>query len=677
MSLAQDYLAQRGITEETAKLYGLEFDDRVSSKLATERLGRGWPKGEVNEIIWFPITDSSGELISWIARVLPTNSRIPKFVCAVKSDGPPFIPKTVWQSRKTTEQPIIITESPIKALPLCQAGALAIGLNGVWMAASKNGDGTVYLRAEFREFKWLGRQIHLAFDADQSSNPEVLQALIRTALVFYAAGAVVFQLTNWPLDEGKGIDDYLVGKAGTDLAKQKACLSQLLKNAQPFFSTLQRFMLPLVERELRVVGMSAAQRSSLCKQLAKILEVRVSALEKADDALEEEVAPEQKGRLEETIEPWTEPVDGAQLLLKVFGQLQRFIVVDDNACVVICLHILLAYCWDLFHKLPILRFKSPVKRCGKSTALDIIELLTLRPLLTVSVTPASLYRIIEKYHPYILVDEADSYGREDDDLRNIVNAGFDRNRFAIRTNKETLEPEFFATFGCKVLASIGALHETIEDRSIIIDMKRKPRGIEVEELCDVDPKGFIDLRRKLQRWVNDNRDKLKSTKLERPRTLVDRVWNKWRPLLTIAYVIGGCWAAACLKAANDISGASDEERSIGVEALTRIRVLFSEKQKEDELLFSKKDNKHLLPTDDILPYLNSDKEATWADWGKGDDKGLTAKKLANLLKPFGIKSVRRQIDNRQCSGYFFEDFKETFESYLPPETPEKDGEQQF
>src|SRR6516162_6970304 len=154
MSLAKNYLAERGITEETAKLYGLEFDDRVSSKMATERLGRGWPKGEVNEVIWFPITDSNGNVISWIARVLPTIAQLPKFVCPVGSHGPPFIPKPVWQNKKTTDQAIIITESPIKALPLCQAGALAIGLNGVWMAASKNGDGTVYLRAEFREFKW-------------------------------------------------------------------------------------------------------------------------------------------------------------------------------------------------------------------------------------------------------------------------------------------------------------------------------------------------------------------------------------------------------------------------------------------------------------------------------------------------------------------------------------------
>jgi putative DNA primase/helicase len=666
MSLAKNYLAERGITEETAKLYGLEFDDRVSSKIATERLGRGWPKGEVNEVIWFPITDSNGNLISWIARVLPTIAQLPKFVCQLRSHGPPFIPKQVWQSKKTTDQPIIITESPIKALPLCQAGALAIGLNGVWMGASKNCAGMIYLRPELHEFKWLGRQIHLAFDADQNSKPDVLQALIRTAFAFYAAGAVVFQLTTWPLEQGKGVDDYLAGKAGTDVAKQRECLSLLLKSARPFWSTLRPFMMPLIEKELATVAMSTAQRSQLCKELAKFLNVRASALEKADDLGASELPLlEKKGRLEETIEPWSEPVNGVQLLQDIFAQVQRFVIVDDSGYVVICLHIVLAYCWELFYKLPILRLKSPVKRCGKSTALDVIEQLVIRPLLTVSLSPAGLYRIIERYHPYIIIDEADSFGQENDELRIIVNGGYERGRPAIRVNKETLEPEFFDTFGCKVLASIGPLHETIEDRSILIDMKRKPRGVEVIELCDVAPAVFVDLRRKLQRWVADNRDRLSSTKLPRPQSLVDRSWNKWRPLLTIAHVIGGVWPQQCLQAASDISGASDEERSIGIEVLFRIRALA--RQENAEAQQSGKPPVEFLSSEDIITHLNLDKEAPWADWKKGEQKGITTKRLSSILKPFKIKSEEPRIDGKRARGYWLESFKDAFESYLEPE----------
>jgi putative DNA primase/helicase len=291
--------------------------------------------------------------------------------------------------------------------------------------------------------------------------------------------------------------------------------------------------------------------------------------------------------------------------------------------------------------------------------------------LTVSVSPAALYRIIEKYHPYIMVDEADSFGEENDELRTIVNGGFERGRPAIRVNKESLEPELFDTFGPKVLASIGPLHETIEDRSIMINMKRKPPGAHVEELCDCDQAVFVDLRRKIQRWVLDNRDTIATTKLARPKALLDRAWNKWRPLLTIAQVVGGPWPAACLKAAIDMAGEADDERSIAVEVLIRMRTLFKEKEKEGELLVRDEDEK-FLPTKDILPYLNSDAEAPWADWKKGDQKGLTEHKLGRLLKPFNIKSDQPQIGNTRVRGYWLKDFKEAFDSYLPPEPPDND-----
>ena len=258
-ALGELYLKERGINLDTAHRYGVEFDNRVSSKMANERLGRGWPRGEVNKVLWFPVYDPSGNIVSWIARPLPNNSLLPRFVCPNGSGGAPLIFREAWEARKTTDKDILITEGPPKGLVLCQAGALPIALNGVWMAVSKNSDGKYSLRSELLDFQWLGRGVYLCFDADQSNNPDVLHALIRTSFALNAAGALVFQLTNWPIAEGKGVDDYLACKAGTDPAKQKDCLDALKAGAQPFFSTLRPFMLPLVEKELEKVAMSPAQ----------------------------------------------------------------------------------------------------------------------------------------------------------------------------------------------------------------------------------------------------------------------------------------------------------------------------------------------------------------------------------------------------------------------------------
>jgi hypothetical protein len=660
MTLCETYLAERGITADTVTAYGLEFDYQVSQKRVKDRLGRGVPKG-VNEILWIPLRDSSETIIAWIARLFPAIADEPKFLCALNSDGAPFIPGSVYKA--AFGRPIIVTEGPVKAIACGQAGVDAIGLNGVWGASTKNSHDEVVIRADLQEaLDWRGRKVYLGFDADSSINPLVRQALFRLFFILSRSGAEIFQLTTWGLSHGKGIDDYLVNYLRFNRqSKPKDVLQDLLAKAKPFIETVQRtpLDLALVQGEFRHVKISALLHSQLCKQLAAPLGVSVSALEE-ETALASELSPGKLLRFEEIIEPWTEPVIGADLLQAIFTEVQRFVYIDDRDYIVGCLWILLAYVWDVFYKLPILRLKSPVKGCGKSTMLDVLEVFVVKPLLTVSVTPAGLYRLIEKYHPCVLIDEADSYGKDDDELRNIVNGGYERDRPVIRVNKETLEPQIFATFGCKVLASIGSLHETIEDRSVIIDMKRKAPNIKLEELCDVDHTRFIELRRKIQRWADDNRETLKTTKIARPEALSDRPWNKWRPLLTIAAVVGGHWPESCKDAAIGISSEADEELTIVTEILSRIRTLF--RVKGDEFLSS----------DDIINSLNSDKEAPWADWQKGDVKGITVEKMSRYLKRFKIKSDRPQIENKRVRGYWLESFQDTFASYLPPEKPDPD-----
>jgi hypothetical protein len=136
VSLCAEYLATRGITDETVKTYGLECVDvcEFSADTVRERLVRKLPKG-VNEVIRLPIPNKEGTIVSWIARILPNIDGEPKFICPVGSGGPPFIPRATHKLKNGT--PLIITESPIKVLPCLQAGVDAIGLNGVYGASVK------------------------------------------------------------------------------------------------------------------------------------------------------------------------------------------------------------------------------------------------------------------------------------------------------------------------------------------------------------------------------------------------------------------------------------------------------------------------------------------------------------------------------------------------------------
>jgi uncharacterized protein DUF3631 len=74
-----------------------------------------------------------------------------------------------------------------------------------------------------------------------------------------------------------------------------------------------------------------------------------------------------------------------------------------------------------------------------------------------------------------------------------------------------------------------------------------------------------------------------------------------------------------------------------------------------------------IPTTDILDRLNEDKEAPWADWKKGKEEGLSAKKLGRMLRPYKVMSIR--LKRGSPHGYTLESLLPVFERYLE-DTPE-------
>jgi hypothetical protein len=283
LSLCTEYLAARGITDETVKLYSWECVEVCGFSVETvkERLGRKLPKG-VNEVIWFPITDKDGAIICWIARILPNIDDEPKFICAVGSGGPPFIARATYKLKNG--RPVIVTESPVKAAVCLQAGFDAIGLNGVWCASVENSNGYVVMRADLQEaLEWRGRQVYLGFDADWTVNHKVRQAMFRLFFVLSVQGAEVFQLCTWDLAEGKGIDDYLVNQFRSNgQHSPQETLRGLITSATPFIDSIQATPLDLglVKTELQHVLIPKALREQLAKPLAKRLGVKTETLRK-------------------------------------------------------------------------------------------------------------------------------------------------------------------------------------------------------------------------------------------------------------------------------------------------------------------------------------------------------------------------------------------------------------
>jgi putative DNA primase/helicase len=218
---------------------------------------------------------------------------------------------------------------------------------------------------------------------------------------------------------------------------------------------------------------------------------------------------------------------------------------------------------------PRLAILSPEKRCGKTTVLNILGKLVRRPLSTTNVTAAALYRTIEKFQPTLLVDEADTFLKEREELRGILNSGHDREGAeVVRCCADDIEPRRFATWAAVALAAIGEIHDTLADRSVIIRMKRRTSDESVAPLRRKNVAELTPLPRKRARWAADNNARLAGVEVEAPRELNDRAADNWEPLLGIADLVGGEWPSRARRAALALSVApDDDDRSSRAQAL--------------------------------------------------------------------------------------------------------------
>jgi hypothetical protein len=239
-------------------------------------------------------------------------------------------------------------------------------------------------------------------------------------------------------------------------------------------------------------------------ELAKELGVRAKTL---GDEVGKRRAEREESKKLFLVEPpaWEESVDGAVLLDDIAAQLKKHLVLPKYAPEAIALWIMHAHALDAFQISPILAMLSPEKRCAKTTTLTIIYNLLPRPVFASNISPASLFRLIEKFNATLLIDEFDTFVQENDELRGVINSGHQRNAaYVLRVSGDELEPKLFSTWAPKVLAMIGKLPSTLSDRSIEVPLKRKRPDEKVTRFRIVRPGNLPDLKRKCIRWAADN-----------------------------------------------------------------------------------------------------------------------------------------------------------------------------
>jgi putative DNA primase/helicase len=397
----------------------------------------------------------------------------------------------------------------------------------------------------------------------------------------------------------------------------------------------------------RLSTLSPLEYDQVRKQEAKGLGVRSTVL---DAAVRNARKREDSDDLPfPVVEPWPEPIDPAQLLSDIAAAVRRFIVCEKETVHAAALWVAMTWFIDVIQVAPLAVITAPEKRCGKSLLLSLLGRLSARAITASSITPAALFRTIDSWHPTLLIDEADAFMKDNEELRGLLNSGHTRdNAYVIRTQGENFTPTRFNTWGAKALAGIGQLSDTLMDRAVVLELRRKLPHEEVDRIRHAEPDLFDVLRTKLARFAEDYRDQVRQAQPPLPESLNDRAQDNWEPLLAIAMTAGNYWLKIGCVAALKLSGGEHGSQTTGCELLSDIREIFIDRDR--------------ISSAELITLLCNDEEKPWGTFNRG--KPISPRQVARRLREYGIHSHTIRIGVDTAKGYVIDQFKESFSRYL-------------
>ncbi len=360
----------------------------------------------------------------------------------------------------------------------------------------------------------------------------------------------------------------------------------------------------------------------------------------------------------------------AELLADIEAFIRRYVVLTEHQAVALALWVAHTYAISAADMTPYLRVKSAIMRSGKSRLVEVLSFLlqVRRYILSSNVSPAAVYRWLDKTPGgAVLFDETDQTWRGDKEraatLTGLINAG-NRRRTAgvIRADKATgFDARTFNAFGPKVLAGIGELAHTTEDRSIPIVMVRRRRDEPIARLREDRAEAqATPIRDELCSWAStETLAALREAEPDLPEELSDRAQEAWEPLLAIADMAGGDLPARARTAALALSGEEVDADSEGerVLLLAHIRDVFADLRDRDAI-----------QTTELLAALVDRDDGPWSEWWGRDVRDGNAKaagrRLGLLLKPFGIRSKKVRTGDKTAQGYVRSAFVDVWSRYL-------------
>jgi hypothetical protein len=351
-------------------------------------------------------------------------------------------------------------------------------------------------------------------------------------------------------------------------------------------------------------------------------------------------------------------IDGGDLLDRVRALLTKYVAfANEHQPVAVTLWTAATHALPAWNHATRLAITSPQKRCAKSRLMDLAAEMSHSPLLCADSTTAAIYRSLGEEGspetPTLFVDEADALfgtkraAEQNEDLRALFNAGFQRGRPTLRCVGPRHEVGAFNTFAMVALAAIRGLPDTITDRAVHMVLQRRRPTDQVSSFrLRRDRPALEMLRADLAAWVRE-KDRLERLgEVEPPDMPVeDRAADAWEPLIAIADEAQGDWPRLAREACKALSAEADEAEVDQTDILL-IRDI-------DAVFTGRK--AAFLGSQELVDGLREIKDSPWGDWE------LTPSKLAHRLKPYGVRPGHDASGDRR--GYQLQSFWDLFARY--------------
>ena len=177
-------------------------------------------------------------------------------------------------------------------------------------------------------------------------------------------------------------------------------------------------------------------------------------------------------------EPAEQPADPAALFDEITATILRYVVLDLEQAHAATLWVAHTHLVEVANVSPPAIINAPEKACAKTLFQTLLGRLAQRALPAANASLSALFRAVETWQPTLLIDEADTFFRENAELHGMVNAGYQRGGYVLRSEAtgDTFEPKMFSVYGAKSIAGIALerhLPDSTMSRGIVFNMRRK------------------------------------------------------------------------------------------------------------------------------------------------------------------------------------------------------------